>query len=235
MMCLNRLLTTAIFLGFLSIPPSTAFHVASPAAAFVAPVRSSIGTARSMTESPEDSPAAAPSEKKVYNTAAMEMFLQQKYPAFMNLVSSNDIWDSVSNGEGGYTVFVPNNAAFDALGKKKLSQLIDPRNAETAERIGAFHACTGPITAEELFKSGGIKTLGGEVTVGRKRSGGLLGLEFLGEEDGGVTVNGANVVESFEVTTCIVHEVDALISPNALWRYMDQLRIDKVIPTPGEE
>ena len=46
-----------------------------------------------------------------------------------------------------------------------------------------------------------------------------------GKEDGGVTVNGANIVESFEVRSCIVHEVDALVSPQLLWRYMDQLRL----------
>lgn len=158
-----------------------------------------------------------------YDTRAMELFLNQKYPAFMNLVSSNDIWNKMRNGDGGYTVFCPNNAAFDALGKDKLRQLVDPRNKETAEKIGAYHAIDSPVNATELFASGGVKTLGGEVTVGRTRSGGFLGIGS--EEDGGITVNGANVVESFEVTTCIVHEVDALISPDVLWRYMDQLRI----------
>jgi uncharacterized surface protein with fasciclin (FAS1) repeats len=45
------------------------------------------------------------------------------------------------------------------------------------------------------------------------------------KEDGGVTINGAKVVESIEIGNCVVHEVDTLVSPQILWRYMDQLRI----------
>ena len=45
-------------------------------------------------------------------------------------------------------------------------------------------------------------------------------------EDGGVTLNGAKVVKSFEFAdatkTGIVHEVDGFISPSILWRYADQ-------------
>ena len=63
----------------------------------------------------------------------------------------------------------------------------------------------------------------GDLPIGKTKKGGFLG--FGGEEDGGVTVNGAKILESFEVTNCIVHEVDDLIHPKLLWRYMDQLRI----------
>ena len=45
-------------------------------------------------------------------------------------------------------------------------------------------------------------------------------------EDGGVTLNGAKVVNSFEFTdatkTGIVHEIDGFISPSIMWRYADQ-------------
>ena len=65
--------------------------------------------------------------------------------------------------------------------------------------------------------------LQGDLPVGKTKKGGFLG--FGGEEDGGVTVNGAKILESFEVTNCVVHEVDDLVHPKLLWRYMDQLRI----------
>ena len=61
----------------------------------------------------------------------------------------------------------------------------------------------------------------------RSVSGGFLGVG--GREDGGVTLNGSKVVNTFEFDdgdkTCIVHEMDGLISPTILWRYADQLRI----------
>lgn len=67
-------------------------------------------------------------------------------------------------------------------------------------------------------------TLGGEVPVGRSKSGGFLG--WGAKEDGGVVVGPeAKIIQSFKVEDCIVHEMDALVSPEILWRYCDQLRI----------
>jgi len=164
-------------------------------------------------------------DKESFDTRVMELFLKQKYPAFMNLLSNQDIWNELANGDGGYTIFAPNNKVFDDLGKDKLRQLVDPRNLETTEKIAMYHAIPSPVSSKEIYDSntGGIKTLGGEVPVGKTKTGGFLGIG--GKEDGGVTVNGAKIIESFEVTNCIVHEVDGLISLQLLWRYMDQLRI----------
>lgn len=156
--------------------------------------------------------------------AEVEGFLAEEYPSFNNLLSMNDdVWKALREAGGGFTLFAPNEEAFQKLGQKKLDQILDGRNTETTEKIGAYHVVNEPVTPEELFAAGGIITMGGEVPVGRSRSGGFFGL---GEkEDGGSLVGGANVVKSFGIDDCIVYETDALISPNILWRYMDQLRI----------
>jgi len=65
--------------------------------------------------------------------------------------------------------------------------------------------------------------LGGEVPVGRSTTGGLF--EFGGQEDGGILIQQARITQSYEISTGIIHEVDTLISPQILWRYMNQLRI----------
>lgn len=79
------------------------------------------------------------------------------------------------------------------------------------------------VSAEALFQAGGVITQGGEVPVGRSVTGGMFGMG--GKEDGGVNINGAKVVKSVPLGKGVLHEVDALMSPNILWRYMDQLRI----------
>ena len=140
---------------------------------------------------------------------------------------NNDVMKKVSKAERGYTIFAPNEAAFKALGDKKCEQLEDIRNEEMVEKIAAYHCIDEPVTADQLFNSGGVVTLGGEVPAERSVSGGIFGVG--GKEDGGVTLNGSKVVNSFEYVdddkTCIVHEMDGLISPTILWRYADQLRI----------
>ena len=155
----------------------------------------------------------------------IEDFLNEKYPAFMTVLSRNEKACKVlrESSSTGFTVFAPNDKAFVDLGETKVAQLADPRNTETAEKIGAYHVINEPVSADALFNAGGVITMGGEVPIDRSTSGGFFGMG--GKEDGGVTVNGAKVVQTIEVGAGVVHEMDGLISPNLLWRYLDQLRI----------
>jgi uncharacterized surface protein with fasciclin (FAS1) repeats len=177
-----------------------------------------------------------------YERSNLDKFLSTKYPAFYTLLSLDDDILKLLQDTKSITVFVPNQQAFDALEVKKLSQLADPRNLETVQKICAYHIIPDEVVpATRLFqedwtvpktKEGkpelsfrGVMTMGGEVAVSRSKSGGVLGL--LKQDDGGVIIGpDAKIVKSFNVgTTAVVHEVNALVSPVLLWRFMDQLRI----------
>lgn len=160
------------------------------------------------------------------DTSQVEETIASQYPIFMNLIMSKnaDLWKQLSDASAeGFSVFAANDIAMQNLGEKKLSQLADDRNGETAEKIAAFHAIGEKVTSEELYNSGGVVTLGGVIDVSRSTTGGFMGIGA--KEDGGVTINGARIVQSYMVANCIIHEVDALVSPEILWRYIDQLRI----------
>ncbi|CAJ1954844.1 unnamed protein product [Cylindrotheca closterium] len=151
--------------------------------------------------------------------------LEEKYSGFGKLLNLNDsVWKSIGAGYvNGFTLFVPTNEALESLDATKQTQLYDERNLETTQKIASFHVINELVTAEDLFHAGGVITLGGEVPVDRSTKGGMFGMG--GKEDGGVLVNQVKVVHSFPLGSGIVHEVDGLVSPNILWRYMDQLRI----------
>ncbi|GKY92737.1 hypothetical protein MPSEU_000243700 [Mayamaea pseudoterrestris] len=156
----------------------------------------------------------------------VKTFLSERYPLFDSLILSKnqDVWKKLSDvSDGGCTIFAPSNQAMESLGDKKLEQLRDVRNDETAQKMGAFHVVGERVTADELFNSGGVVTVGGVVEVGRSVKGGFFGIG--GTEDGGVTLSGAKVTTTVDIDKCLIHEVDALISPAILWRYCDQLRI----------
>ncbi len=160
------------------------------------------------------------------DTSQVEQVIRDQYPKFMKLIMSKnaDVWKQLSDASSeGFTIFAPNDAAMNSLGEKKLSQLDDVRNGETAEKIASYHAVDERVTADELFNSGGVVSLGGVIDVGRSKVGGFMGIG--GQEDGGVTINGAKVVQSIQVDRCLIHEVDKLVSPDILFRYLDQLRI----------
>lgn len=170
----------------------------------------------------------------------LEAFLEKKYPSFYKLLINDGMAKAIR--EGSATIFAPNEAAFTALGERKLSQIEDPRNLEIREKMGSYHVIAGESISAMALKTedwtkgkpkdgsppntliSGFKTLSGEVPVGRSKSGGILG--WGAKEDGDIVIGPeAKIVQSFNVEGSFVHEVDALISPLILWRYCDQLRI----------
>ncbi|KAG7338362.1 fasciclin domain containing protein [Nitzschia inconspicua] len=187
---------------------------------------------------PEEQVEIKSKEGEAEDRSKLDAFLEKKYKSFYKLINE-EMMKAIK--KGSVTVFVPNDDAFAALGEKKLRQLEDPRNDEIKEKMGSYHIMPEPISAIELRtedwtkgrpKDGskpntliaGIRTLSGEVPVGRSKSGGFLGLGAT--EDGDIVIGpSAKIVQSFNVEGSFVHEVDSLISPQILWRYCDQLRL----------
>ena len=165
------------------------------------------------------------------NVMYVRSYLEQYYPIWLSILDLNDdVWksmvDTSADGGGiGYTLFVlSDNTLRQKLTETQQEQLFDPRNLETAQKIVAYHVIGEVVNGEQLYNAGGVITVGGEVPIERSRKGGLFG--FGGQEDGTVTINQSQVIQAdIQVGTGLIHEVDSLISPNILWRYMDQLRI----------
>jgi uncharacterized surface protein with fasciclin (FAS1) repeats len=120
------------------------------------------------------------------------------------------------------TIFAPSDQAFVDLGDKRRMQFMDDHNKETVEKIASYPVIgelVSGLQRQELFASGGrVITMGGEIPVDRSSiTGGMFG--FGGKEDGGVTINGAKVMETINISDSIIHSVDSttLVSPNILW------------------
>jgi len=165
------------------------------------------------------------------NIVYARSYLEQYYPLWLSILDLNDdVWksmvDTSADGGGiGYTLFVlSDNTLRQKLTEAQQEQLFDPRNLETAQKIVEYHVIGEVVNGEQLYNAGGVLTVGGEVPIERSRKGGFFGMG--GQEDGMVTINQSQVTQTdIQVGTGLIHEVDSLISPNILWRYMDQLRI----------
>ena len=170
----------------------------------------------------------------------IEKFLAKKFPGFSDLFLDDDLKKLLKEDKA--TIFVPSDSAIEAIGEKKMAQLKDPRNDETRRKMGLYHVIAGEsISATELKtedwtkgrpKDGNkpntviaaVVTPGGEIPVGRSKSGGFLGIGA--KEDGDIVIGpSARIVGSFAVKDSFIHEVDSLVFPEVLWRYCDQLRI----------
>jgi uncharacterized surface protein with fasciclin (FAS1) repeats len=63
-------------------------------------------------------------------------FIKKNHPSTSSLLfRNNDAMKAINKSETGFTIFAPNEKAFESLGDKKRGQLKDVRNEEVTEKI----------------------------------------------------------------------------------------------------
>jgi uncharacterized surface protein with fasciclin (FAS1) repeats len=115
-------------------------------------------------------------------------------------VKAADLVDTLK-GEGPFTVFAPVNEAFAALPEGTVEELLKPENKEQLASVLTYHVVAGKVMSSDLSDGMMAETVqGSEITIG-------VG-------DGGVTVDGANVVQAdIEASNGVIHVIDGVILP----------------------
>jgi uncharacterized surface protein with fasciclin (FAS1) repeats len=103
-------------------------------------------------------------------------------------------------GEGPFTVFAPTDDAFAALPEGTVESLLLPENKDQLIAILTYHVVPGKVMSTDLSNNMMAPTVqGSDVTI---------------MTEGGVTVNGANVVTAdIEASNGVIHVIDAVILP----------------------
>lgn len=121
--------------------------------------------------------------------------------SFSTLVAAVQAADLVETlqSDGPFTVFAPTDEAFAALPAGVLDALLLPENKSVLAKILTYHVVSGKVMAADVM-TGEVATVEGQ-TVALST-------------DGGVTVNGANVVTAdVEASNGVIHVIDAVILP----------------------
>ncbi|MCR9147949.1 MAG: fasciclin domain-containing protein [Rhodobacteraceae bacterium] len=102
--------------------------------------------------------------------------------------------------DGPFTVFAPTDDAFAALPDGTVETLLMPENKDQLVSILTYHVVPGAVMSGDLSDGMTAETVqGGMVTIGT---------------EGGVTVDGANVVTAdIEATNGVIHVIDGVIMP----------------------
>ncbi len=66
------------------------------------------------------------------------------------------------SGDGPFTVFAPDNAAFDKLPKATLTDILKPENKQQHTDILTYHVVPGTYAASDLSDGQELKTVNGE-------------------------------------------------------------------------
>lgn len=118
------------------------------------------------------------------------------------------------SGKGPFTVFAPDNAAFDKLPAGTVETLVKPENKATLTKILTYHVVAGKLDSKAIAKA--IKKGKGTATL-TTVSGGKLKASMSGsnliltDEKGGTsTVTIANVYQS----NGVIHSIDTVVMPN---------------------
>ena len=113
-----------------------------------------------------------------------------------------DLVTSLSNA-GPFTVFAPTNAAFDALPKGTVDDLMKPEKKEDLQNILQYHVTLSAMKAESFQDGQTLGMVNGDnVTVSVK--------------DGKVTLNNnVHIIASVQASNGIVHIVDGVLRPPA--------------------
>ena len=103
-------------------------------------------------------------------------------------------------GEGPFTVFAPTDEAFAALPEGTVDSLLLEENLDQLVGILTYHVVAGEVLSTDLSDGMMATTLQGtDITIGT---------------EGGVTVNGANVITADIATSNgVIHVIDAVLLP----------------------
>ena len=102
-------------------------------------------------------------------------------------------------GDGPYTVFAPNNAAFAKLPEGTVETLLKPENKDQLVKILTYHVVPGKVMAADV-KAGKVKSAAGnELTIAT---------------EGGVTVDKAKVIATdIKTSNGVIHVIDSVVLP----------------------
>ena len=136
------------------------------------------------------------SQKDVVKVAAGS----KDHTTLVTAIKQADLVTSLSNA-GPFTVFAPTNAAFDALPKGTVDELMKPEKKEDLQNILQYHVTLSALKAESFQDGQTLGMVNGDnVTVNVK--------------DGKVTLNNnVHIIASVPASNGIVHVVDGVLLP----------------------
>lgn len=123
---------------------------------------------------------------------------------FTTLVTAVDAAGLVEalRGDGPFTVFAPNDAAFALLPDGTVDMLVEPENRAQLQSVLTFHVAPGRYEAADLARLSALETLNGE----------RLSIDAAD----GVRIETAQVIAAdIEAANGVIHVIDRVLSPTA--------------------
>ena len=166
--------------------------------------------AQDKAEAPATAPSAAPA-------AGTVLMLAQRDAELTTLVSAIQTagMEETLNGAGPFTIFAPNNAAFEKVPAARRDALTAPEGRADLRRLLTYHVIPARLDAAALIQR--IQAGGGSLVLTTMQGGALTartdaaGAITLTDAAGGVS----RVVEAdMAASNGVIHAIDTVVMPN---------------------
>lgn len=146
-----------------------------------------------LTASVDTRPVEAQAQRDIVDTAVAA----GQFGTLAKALQAGNLVDTLK-GPGPFTVFAPNDAAFNKVPSDNLNQTL--QNQELLRSVLTYHVAPGRLTAAELTSRGSVPSVqGGTLTI---------------TTQGGAKVNGANIVATdIQASNGIIHVIDTVLTP----------------------
>lgn len=149
------------------------------------------------------------------NSIAAKAMATDTLSTLVSALQAAELAEMFKTEEGPFTVFAPNNAAFNKVDKATLDNLMNEENQEDLSNLLKYHVVEGDVTSDKLIKM--IQDNDGEYTITT-----VQGSELKAAVEGENVVltdasgNKATVVQAdVDASNGTVHIIDAVVMPKA--------------------
>ena len=149
----------------------------------------------------------------VYSQTIVEAAVSNKdFSTLVTALKAADLVGALS-GEGPFTVFAPNNDAFEKIDSETLGNLLKPENVKALTNILTYHVVSGKLMASDVasaLKSGygkaELTSLNGQTITARSKDGKI----FLEDAQGNMSEIIATDVAG---TNGVIHVISSVVMP----------------------
>jgi uncharacterized surface protein with fasciclin (FAS1) repeats len=178
--------------------PSAAGTAETKNPAKKSPSSTSSPTPSASSESTTPGTSTTPSSTKPQTIVELASASKQ-FKTLVAAVKAAGLAETLS-GEGPFTLFAPNDNAFNKLPKGTLKKLLKPENKVALQKILKYHLLSSEVMAADV-KSGSVATVEGKT----------VKIAVTGTK---VKVNTANVIKTdIKASNGVVHTIDTVLMP----------------------
>ncbi|MRH99777.1 fasciclin domain-containing protein [Kriegella sp. EG-1] len=139
----------------------------------------------------------------------------ENYKTLIEVMRASELEELLAD-DGPFTVFAPNDSAFEKLPRNKVAELLKPENRKELKDLMAYHIVAGNFSASKILKAmcRGNGTATFTTVQGKELIATMQGIDIVLSD----SIGNSAKITSADANQCngVIHEIDGVITPGNL-------------------